>query len=821
MSKFIIGLFVILMGTSSAQAQNLNLSGSCPGIVQNRVMGATPNARVRVFEGTSPGSDPLSMGACAGTVTGLTAPTSIASGMTDALGRFMNGAGTPPFKCGTFRQAIDMDTCTVTPVRRVPLLVDDDGDGFPVPMDCDDTDPSINPAAVDIPLDGIDQDCDGWDAGTLATFTGIQHNLDVSDLAGWSECYRDYYDNSSTPMTDIKAACASSQLIVACKESGSSMLTVAAQGAFDDVFFETGTGNVGHVANGVEWYYDDNYSWGYVEPGDGMSRNSCDTDSGVYPENRVCFHTGGGNINSGYRCGSNTGLNGATSHERVVYSANGVDADGDGFDEFTDCNDGDSTIYPGAPEVLSDGIDQNCDGIDENDADGDGWSDVGGDCDDSDSAVNPGAAEIYSDGIDNDCDGLAPNDDDGDGWTDLDGDCDDSDYWVNPGAAEIYGDGIDNDCDGLAPNDDDLDGWTDLDGDCDDSDSSIYPGAWDTPLDGIDQDCNGWDEGEMSVFTGIQHDLPVSALAGWTECYRDYYDNSSTPMTDIKAACAGTDLIVACKEAGSSILTVAAQGAFDDVFFETGTGNIGHVANGVEWYYDDSYSWGYVEPGDGMSRNSCDTDTGAYPENRVCFHTGGGNINSGYRCGSNTSLNGATSHERVVYAADGIAAADDADADGVDAAMDCDDSNPDIGGSVLANAGFEDGTLTSWSSSGAAVISSDSFEGDWAGETEGNMYIMQDLGTPILVENLGQATFWTWHDGDDSPAMSIEWGYSDGSTGSTYLGSVDLYGWVQVDVLPHLDYGKELSYIKAWGYSGGDATADIVLYDDYKFCEMN
>ena len=45
------------------------------------------------------------------------------------------------------------------------------------------------------------------------------------------------------------------------------------------------------------------------------------------------------------------------------------DADGDGYSE-DDCNDEDASAYPGATEVCDDGIDNDCDGAaDENDAD--------------------------------------------------------------------------------------------------------------------------------------------------------------------------------------------------------------------------------------------------------------------------------------------------------------------------------------------------------------------------------------------------------------------------------------------------------------------
>jgi hypothetical protein len=125
-----------------------------------------------------------------------------------------------------------------------------------------------------------------------------------------------------------------------------------------------------------------------------------------------------------------------------------ADWDGDGAEE-RDCDPQDGTVWPGAEEVWYDGVDQNCDGWSDFDADRDGYE-LPVDCDDTDGAIHPGATEIWYDGIDQNCDGLSDDDADGDGW-DLDEDCDDEDPSVNPDAEEICDDGIDNNCDGGAP----------------------------------------------------------------------------------------------------------------------------------------------------------------------------------------------------------------------------------------------------------------------------------------------------------------------------------------------------------------------------------
>lgn len=95
----------------------------------------------------------------------------------------------------------------------------------------------------------------------------------------------------------------------------------------------------------------------------------------------------------------------------LVWALSDIDQDQDGYGFSLDCNDHDATINPGAEDIPYDSVDQNCDGVDNIDADGDGFCKVGSqissnvlqcqfdagalgtDCDDTNSVISPGSSD--------------------------------------------------------------------------------------------------------------------------------------------------------------------------------------------------------------------------------------------------------------------------------------------------------------------------------------------------------------------------------------------------------------------------------------------
>lgn len=148
---------------------------------------------------------------------------------------------------------------------------------------------------------------------------------------------------------------------------------------------------------------------------------------------------------------------------------------------------------------------------------------------------------------------------------------------------------------------------------------------------------------------GPQTDVALSTVTsgGWTLCHSATMATPfGTSAASTLAGCSGDRLMLAGRVTGSDTLLVLAQALKADALFDTGASNNGvfHTANGSDWFYADSWSWGFKTIGSSYTKLQCGASP---PEPSMCIHTsataGGYGINQFY------GLNYTGGFEKLVF----------------------------------------------------------------------------------------------------------------------------------------------------------------------------
>lgn len=423
--------------------------------------------------------------------------------------------------------------------------------------DCDDASLSTHPGAVET-CDTRDNDCDGL-ADEEATDAGTWF-LDA-DQDGYGD------PNQTTTACDQPEGYA--VIDGDCADTNTAIHPGAAE-ICDGIDNDCDAAIDDDATDAQAWYRDADAD-SYGDPN--SARNSCVRPEGYVSDATDCddgavlTHPGAGETCDGQDNDCDVSVDEDAIDQTTFYK----DGDTDGYGiamplafgdslrgcappmgyvvDHTDCDDTTNTMNPGQPEIC-DTVDNNCDGVIDNDAvnalawhedrDADNYGNLdvtrmacnqpsgyvsdATDCDDTQPDDNPVAPEVC-DGRDNNCisgidepgadnsvtwfedldgDGFGNNDVTAttcsmpEGFAAVGGDCVDVDDAINPAATEICSDSKDNDCssgdlschDPNLTEDADGDGFPVFTGDCDDHNPVVFPRAIET-LDDVDNNCDG------------------------------------------------------------------------------------------------------------------------------------------------------------------------------------------------------------------------------------------------------------------------------------------------------------------------------------------